>query len=115
MKSNDVVLHVGGAKSPANSDLDHDACGPLNILTFRSDEDKTANELIRAQISSIELVDAELKGDNSIETIDFGSCVHHCLVALPKGKGVASGDETASAIILGGGVPSFSFGQSYAR
>jgi len=116
LKSDSVVLHVGGTKTPVDSDLDNDVCGPLNILAFESDEDKMAKKVIRAQISSIELlVNGESKEAHSSDGIDFGSCVHHCLVTLPKERGIQSGDENASAITVGGGVPSFSFGQSYAR
>jgi len=99
-------------KKTADSDLGNDACGPLNILAFESDENKMAKKVIRAQISSIELANGESKEGHSSDGIDFGSCVHHCLVALPKERGVQS---NASAISVGGGVPSFVFGQSYAR
>lgn len=98
LKSNYLVLHVGGAKAP-NSHLDTDSYGPLNILTFCPDKERSANELIQAELCSVEL--------DTGDAIDFASCVHNCLVALPN--------EEGSAITVGGGVPSFSFGQSYAR
>lgn len=111
-----VVLHVGGAKSAADSNLDSDACGPLNILAFQSDEGTEASELKLARISSIGPANEEANEGSSVDAVvDFGSCVHHCLVTLPKEESVESGDVTASAIIVGGGVPSFSFGQSYSR
>jgi tRNA wybutosine-synthesizing protein 3 len=47
---------------------------------------------------------------------DLGVLTHHCLVSLPTSSNVAndSGD-VASIISIGGGVSSFSFGQSYAK
>lgn len=45
-------------------------------------------------------------------TVDFGVLVHHCLVALPQ-KVLNNGEMTA--VLVGGGVPSFSFGQAYAK
>ncbi|KAL7543281.1 hypothetical protein ACHAXR_012585 [Thalassiosira sp. AJA248-18] len=111
LRSSILVLHVGGAKLSADSNLgSDDAHAALNILTFQADKVSQENELIRAQISSIKLADS-----SSSNTVDFGSCVHHCLVALPKQRDAAPGDEITSAVIVGGGVPSFSFGQSYAR
>ena len=57
--SRDVVLLVGGAKSPASSDSVRDACEPLNILTLKIGEDRAGDELSRSQISSIRLDDVE--------------------------------------------------------
>jgi len=45
-------------------------------------------------------------------TVDFGVLVHHCLVALPQ-QVLNNGEITA--VLVGGGVPSFSFGQTYAK
>lgn len=42
--------------------------------------------------------------------ISFGSMVHHSCLELP-----ASGKGIAEVMLVGGGVPAFSFGQSYAR
>jgi len=113
LKSGGVVLYLGGTKSPTNSDLGIDEWGPLTILKFKSNEDETANGIIRLRISAIKLVSAESKEGNSSDVIDFGSCVHHSLMLLPKEIGVEPCGDTASAIVVGGGVPSFSFGQSY--
>ena len=47
--------------------------------------------------------------------LNLGVCVHHCLISLPKSKEDCHSSLAPSAIIIGGGVPSFSFGQSYAK
>ena len=105
-ESRSSVLVVGGAKSPAYSDSENqDEQGPINIFTTRMHENGSTKEVVRAEISSVELLDEDSN------TVDFGSCVHHCLVALPSQQN----EGFADTVIVGGGVPSFSFGQSYAR
>ena len=44
------------------------------------------------------------------QDINFGSMVHHCCLELP-----ASEKGTAEVALIGGGVPTFAFGQSFAR
>ena len=106
LKSDDLLLVVGGTKALTLSDAaDEEDKSPINIFTKEQDE----NKLTRATISSVELLK---QNEHSSGNIDLGSCVHHCLVALPKEKDDGS---IASAVIVGGGVPSFSFGQSYAK
>ena len=105
-KSRTSVLVVGGAKSPAYSDSENqDEQVPINFFTTRMHENGSTNEFVQAGISSFELLDADSN------TVDLGSCVHHCLVALPGEQN----KEFADTVIVGGGVPSLSFGQSYAR
>ena len=102
-----VLVVVGGAKSPAYSDSENqdEQQGPINIFTTRMHENGSTKKFVRAEISSVELIDEDSN------TVDLGSCVHHCLVALPSQQN----EGFTSAVIVGGGVPSFSFGQSYAR
>lgn len=109
-KSDNAVLLVGGAKSlTTTDDSGQDTQSPSNILQYNSAE----HRLSKGQISSIEIHE---NAKDSSHAIDFGACVHHCLLTLPKKKATAlTGDDTASAVIVGGGVPSFSFAQSYAR
>ena len=57
--------------------------------------------------SSAYLVTSE---DGDQTESDLGVCVHHCLLTLPN-----QSVDAQSAILVGGGVPSFSFGQSYAK
>ncbi|EED90870.1 predicted protein [Thalassiosira pseudonana CCMP1335] len=44
------------------------------------------------------------------DVMDFGSCVHQSVIALPT-EHISS----SSIAVVGGGVPSFAFGQSYSR
>ena len=106
--NDDVILVVGGTKSPnASVDSDQeDNQSPITIFT-NIYENRSKKGLVRAKISSIKVVNDRWESD----TLELGSCVHHCLVTLPK----SHNDTESSAIIVGGGVPSFSFGQSYAR
>jgi len=104
LKSDDLLLVVGGIKAPTLSDAaEKDKQRPISIFTKEQDE----NKLARANISSVELLKQD---EHSSGNIDLGSCVHHCLLALPKDD-----DSITSAVVVGGGVPSFSFGQSYAK
>ena len=157
LKSNiPAVLIVGGAKSlstaPApsscsdskrNSCLDDGDDGeePSLILIAPRDEKRhQPREPIRLQSVSPLMMSSELEvvsgcdsgSGGGHDTVDFGACVHHCLVGLPRQRDdddddddddeaskaaspMAYDDYPASAIIVGGGVPSLSFGQSYAR
>lgn len=69
----------------------------------------------------IEQIQTEVKVTSSncndhAHHFDLGVLVHHCLVSLPKSSDVTSdSDVVASILSVGGGVPSFSFGQSYAK
>lgn len=51
----------------------------------------------------------DIEIDSADETVDFGSMVHHCCVALP------SPADCAEMILIGGGVSSFAFGPSFAE
>ena len=104
LKDTKLVLHVGGVKS---SLLHTGAQEALSILTLQQNKNGSS-ELSRVQPSSISSVDAGQSEESSDYIIDFGSCIHHCLLMLPQG-------DTAESVLIGGGVPSFSFGQSYAR
>jgi len=104
LKLDDLLLVVGGTNATTLSDAaEKDKQRPISIFTKEQDE----NKLARANISSVELLKQD---EHSSGNIDLGSCVHHCLLALPKDDG-----SITSAVVVGGGVPSFSFGQSYAK
>jgi len=104
LKLDDLLLVVGGTNATTLSDAaEKDKQRPISIFTKEQDE----NKLARANISSVELLKQD---EHSSGNIDLGSCVHHCLLALPKDD-----DSITSAVVVGGGVPSFSFGQSYAK
>jgi hypothetical protein len=149
-----AVLIVGGAKSaspgPApfsysdskrNGDLDDgddEKEPPLIIIAPRDEKRFQPREPIRMQSLIPSMVSSELEvvsgydsgSGGGYDTVDFGACVHHCLVGLPRQRDeddddddgpakaaspMVDDDYPASAIIVGGGVPSLSFGQSYAR
>ena len=57
----------------------------------------------------------ELGSNDTSSGANLGVCVHHCLVSLPKVQGEQTSDFVSSVVSVGGGVPSFSFGQSFAK
>ncbi len=111
LKSNTMVLIVGGAStSSASHYSDHHDEGydpPIILIAPNDRQHHCDGELVGRK----ELVRAQFEFEPATEdAMDFGSCVHHCLVALPQRH-----DDSRTAVIVGGGVPSFSFGQSYGR
>ena len=123
LESNTVVLLVGGAKSTSTTPQQHsDHSGkaeydppiillsPNNEQQHHEDGSSRPKEFVRSPLNIASVTE---------DVIDMGSCVHHCLVALPhlreKSNGAVITDDHASAIVVGGGVPCFSFGQAYAR
>ncbi|EJK66255.1 hypothetical protein THAOC_12836 [Thalassiosira oceanica] len=90
----DLTLILGGVRHPGSTSRRDDP--PLTILAWRGGEASNLDEPARL-----------VSPDGS--RVDLGSCAHHCLLGLPPSDGVPS------AVALGGGVPSFSFGQSYAK
>jgi hypothetical protein len=108
LKSNTMVLIVGGASRSSTSHYSnrHDErYEPPIILIAPNDQqhhcDGVRKELVRAHFEFEPATEDDM---------DFGSCVHHCLVALPERH-----EDSGAAVIIGGGVPTFSFGQSYGR
>ncbi|KAL3762330.1 hypothetical protein ACHAWU_003835 [Discostella pseudostelligera] len=100
LESNTVILLVGGA-----------TFGPQwQSRQHHEDGSSRPKEFVRSPLNI---------ASETEDVIDMGSCVHHCLVALPhlreKSNGAIITDDHASAIVVGGGVPCFSFGQAYAR
>jgi tRNA(Phe) wybutosine-synthesizing methylase Tyw3 len=119
LDSSTVVLLVGGARSTTitATHSHNEGCdsplilfAPKNEHHHHEDYLDSPMEFVRPRLQLLPETDG---------TVDFGSCVHHCLLALPQRQddfgAVVVPDDTASAISIGGGVPCFSFGQSYAR
>ncbi|KAL7546409.1 hypothetical protein ACHAWF_010789 [Thalassiosira exigua] len=107
LRPNGAVLCVGGVRGSAHPDSSDAARDPLSICSMPGEGDARGN-LARARVK-IDLAGAA--SENGSPGIDFGSCVHPCLASLPRREGV----EVASVLLVGGGVPSFSFGQAYSR
>ncbi len=144
------MLVVGGVKStsvsalaPSSDSIDRNENSggfdegdggrlpPLFLLASQGNKRYQPPKLTRIQTPQLEVVNMcdSISGSGSNDGVDFGACVHHCLLALPRRRDdgdddgasaevtspMADDDYPASAIIIGGGVPSLSFGQSYAR
>ena len=90
----DLTLILGGVRHPGSTSHRDDP--PLTVLAWQGGEANNLDEPV------------QLVSPNG-RCVDLGSCAHHCLLGLPPAGGVPS------AVALGGGVPSFSFGQSYAK
>jgi tRNA(Phe) wybutosine-synthesizing methylase Tyw3 len=122
LESNTVVLLVGGAKSTSTTPQQHsDHSGRAEYdppLTLLAPNNEQLNEDDSSRPKEFARVRLHVASETE-DVIDLGSCVHHCLVALPhlreKSNGAVITDDHASAIVVGGGVPCFSFGQAYAR
>ncbi|KAL7467225.1 hypothetical protein ACHAXS_007475 [Conticribra weissflogii] len=84
---------------------------PLDVFIWSVDEQKMPLGPKRGRVSST-ILKGQCDDPESSNAVDFGSCVHHCLVALPQ-QVLNNGEITA--VLIGGGVPSFSFGQAYAK
>jgi tRNA(Phe) wybutosine-synthesizing methylase Tyw3 len=145
-----LVLVVGGVKSTSTSalapssdstgrneyrdgfdDCDEGRSPPLILFAPKRNRGHHPTGLTRIHSSKLEVINMcdSIIGSGGYVAVDFGACVHHCLVALPRGRDDDDDDcasvkvaspmiddvYPASAIIVGGGVPSLSFGQSYAR
>ena len=89
-----LTLILGGVRNPGSTSHRDDP--PLTILAWQGGKANKLDEPV------------QLVSPNGC-CVDLGSCAHHCLLSLPPSDGVPS------AVSLGGGVPSFSFGQSYAK
>ena len=89
-----TILVAGGVQSESQSSNDDN--GVIRILQFNSSN------------NTIEPVKSSSVGN-------LGVCVHHCLVQLSDANQEEPSPGVLSAILVGGGVPSFSFGQSYAK
>ena len=82
----------------------HDTLG-----VFRWSSDGETIKTVRTNIK-LSVPTGNDKADN-----DLGVCAHHCLISLPNSSEAAALGDDASAVLVGGGVPAFSFGQSYSK
>jgi tRNA(Phe) wybutosine-synthesizing methylase Tyw3 len=118
-----VVLVVGGVKAFYDNDDDNDDDNnvvydngnvqPLMLLSVQQKQ--------HGPLKLSPKLDVIISSDINNE-LDFGACVHHCLVSLPSQQDDGDhcnytdcSDNSEQLIIVGGGVPSLSFGQSYAQ
>ena len=119
LSNTQVVLVVGGVKAynydndDDNNEYDDGNVPPLILLSVQQKQ----HEPFKLSPK----VDLVISSDFNNE-LDFGACVHHCLVALPSQQDDADNcyyancsNNNEQLIIVGGGVPSLSFGQSYSR
>lgn len=101
-------LVIGGVQScnqvPSTADSDK------VLQIFQCDPDRKRVNSVKLSIKCI-----QNEGDSCQSNVcDLGVCAHHCLVSLP----ITCENKpncVSSAVLVGGGVPSFSFGQSYAK
>jgi len=94
-----LMLLSGGVQAQDNSDKADDEA-PLHIIKWKLDATGTVLRPERARYS-VTGCEREL---------DHGTLAHHNMLNLQCSK-----NGMISAVLVGGGVPSFSFGQSYAR
>ena len=73
---------------------------PFHIINWKLEADGT---LLRPEMATYSVTGSE-------QIKDLGTMVHHNLLELPR-----SSNESLSTVLFGGGVPSFSFGQSFSR
>lgn len=104
-QSSESFLVAGGIHTNGQA-FNDDKFGPLQI--FQCIENDKAIDIVRSKINFVKV--------EGCHPEDLGVCVHHCLVQLPSEKQQQHGTSyVSSCVLVGGGVPSFSFGQSYAR
>ncbi|KAL3809635.1 hypothetical protein ACHAXA_010610 [Cyclostephanos tholiformis] len=127
-----LLLVIGGASAfaPASSsscgleESDDGKVPPLVLLALQKRHQHP--KLTRIQSPELEVVNVcdSISGGGDYDGVDFGACVHHCVIALPRRRDDGASteavpqtadDDYPTIIIVGGGVPSLSFGQSYAR
>lgn len=94
-----LMLLSGGVQVQDSSDMSDDET-PFHIINWKLAANGTVLRPERAQYS--------VTGRE--QELDHGTLTHHNILNLPCSK-----NGTISAVLVGGGVPSFSFGQSYAR
>jgi hypothetical protein len=94
-----LMLLSGGVQVQDSSDMSDDET-PFHIINWKLAANGTVLRPERAQYS--------VTGRE--QELDHGTLTHHNILNLPCSK-----NGTISAVLVGGGVPSLSFGQSYAR
>ena len=95
-KSSSIMLLSGGVQGEDRKD-DED---PLQITKWK----------FNAVSNTLHAESARYSISGSGKDLDLGSLVHHNMIDLN-----CDSSGSYSALLLGGGVPSFSFGQSFAR
>jgi hypothetical protein len=98
-EENNLMLLSGGVLDQESHDTTSDRA-PFHIINWKLEADGT---LLRPKMATYSVTGSE-------EIKDLGTMVHHNLLKLPR-----SSNESISAVLFGGGVPSFSFGQSFSR
>jgi tRNA wybutosine-synthesizing protein 3 len=98
-EENNLMLLSGGVLDQESHDTTSDQA-PFHIINWNFEADGT---LLRPEMATYSVTGSE-------EIKDLGTMVHHNLLKLPR-----SSNESISAVLFGGGVPSFSFGQSFSR
>jgi tRNA wybutosine-synthesizing protein 3 len=98
-EENNLMLLSGGVLDQESHDTTSNQA-PFHIINWKLEADGT---LLRP-----EMLTYSVTGSEQIK--DLGTMVHHNLLKLPR-----SSNESISAALFGGGVPSFSFGQSFSQ
>ncbi|KAL7480094.1 hypothetical protein ACHAW6_005799 [Cyclotella cf. meneghiniana] len=104
--SSTAFLVVGGAK-PCTLARRHEENDTLGVFRWRSNGKGSVEGPVKANTTILQ---------NEGNVWDLGVCVHHCLVQLPTSTDTSDESTTISSVLsVGGGVPSFSFGQSFSK
>lgn len=98
-EENNLMLLSGGVVDQECHDTTIDRA-PFHIINWKLEADGT---ILRPEMATYSVTGSE-------QIKDLGTMVHHNLLTLPR-----SSNESISAVLFGGGVPSFSFGQSFSR
>ncbi|KAL3803338.1 hypothetical protein HJC23_009302 [Cyclotella cryptica] len=98
-----AFLVIGGTK-PCTLRRRHEEKDTIGIFRWASNDNGSVRGPIKANATILQ----------NEGNCDLGVCVHHCLVDLPTSTGTSDASNViSSAVSVGGGVPSFSFGQSF--
>ncbi|KAL7517675.1 hypothetical protein ACHAWX_002582 [Stephanocyclus meneghinianus] len=104
--SSTAFLVVGGAK-PCTLARSHEENDTLGVFRWKSNGKGSVEGPVKANTTILQ---------NEGNVWDLGVCVHHCLVQLPTSTDTSDESTTISSVLsVGGGVPSFSFGQSFSK
>ena len=98
--SNQLLLISGGISACPALEAPTKYASPLHFFWVSSGSTSSSELVLQHIPSGIGPLDAMEAGP-----LDFGSLVHHCCLSV----------SDSSALLVGGGVPSFSFGEQYAR
>jgi len=97
-----LILTSGGL--PCDAMVDSKA-SPLEVMKIVDADSSTL---------SIARLDSRTRHSSNNQELSFGSLVHHCCLRLPPSLSNKETASIADAVILGGGVPTFAFGQTFA-